>query len=375
MDFDLAEHHVNIKALARAFAERTVRPRAREIDRTSEWPADIVRGLSEIGLLGLRYPQEYGGVGADYSSYVLAIEELSRVSVAVGAIVQSSILAEEIIFAFGTEEQKRRHLEPLLKGRHMGTLAFTEAGTGSDPKAITTVAKLKGDSYLLSGEKTFGTLAPAAKIAVIFAKDETGRVSTFIVDTGAPGFKVGKHWDTLGLRGSGTCPLYLSDVPVPKDGLLGEKGKGYDMLLHTIGVGRLGICAGALGAGQAALELSIDYAKNRIVRNAPMANLPTVQVELAEMATKIEAARCLTYRSAWLKDQGKDIRKEVAMAKLFSSEAAVHCTSLGMQIHGSYGYCKDYDIERFYRDAKVFPILEGVSEMLSMIIAQSILRE
>jgi alkylation response protein AidB-like acyl-CoA dehydrogenase len=253
-------------------------------------------------------------------------------------------------------------------------VAFTEPGTGSDPKAITTVAKLKGNSYILSGEKSFATMAPGAKVSVIFAKDDTGRVSAFVVENDSPGFKVGKHWDTLGLRGSGTCPLYLTDVSVPADNMLGEKGKGYDMLLQGISVGQMGMTAEGLGVSQAALEMSVEYAKNRIVRGAPMTNLPTVQVELAEMATKLEAARYLLYHAAWLKDQGKNVHTAAAMAKLFGGEVAVRCTSLGMQIHGSYGYCKDYDIERFYRDAKACQIVEVVSEVLHLIVAQSLIK-
>ncbi|HEX76799.1 MAG TPA: hypothetical protein G4O03_00020 [Dehalococcoidia bacterium] len=206
MDFALNEQQRMIQSLARDFAEKTLRPRAREIDRTSEWPADIVEGLAKLGFLGLPYPQEYGGAGADYLSYVLAVEEMSRVAMVGGALIAIGALSEEALFTFGTEEQKRQHLPPLLRGEHMGIFAFTEPGTGSDPRAITSVAKPDGDSYLISGEKTFASLAPGAKVAVIFAKDETEQVTAFIVDPLAPGFTIGKHWETMGLRGSGTSP-------------------------------------------------------------------------------------------------------------------------------------------------------------------------
>lgn len=306
-------------------------------------------------------------------SYALAIEQLSRVAMVAGAFLAIGALTEETLFRHGNEGQKKRYLTSLCKGEYMGIMAFTESGTGSDPRAIRSVAKRDGNDYLISGEKTFGSLAPGAEIAVIFAKDETEKVSAFLVPVKSKGFSVEKHMDTMGLRGSGTCPLFLQDVRIPAENLIGEKGNGLTILLDAINIGQLGICAEGVGVAQAALELSLSYAKERIIFSKPMTKLPTVQWEVAEMATRIQAARLLTYEAAVIRDQGKSIRKEVAMAKLFSSETAVHCTSLGMQIHGSYGYTKEYEIERFYRDAKLTEIYEAVSEIQRIIVAQHII--
>jgi len=374
MDFNLTEGQRMFQNLARDFAERTVRPRAKEIDRTSEWPADIVAGLAKIGLLGLPYPEQYSGLGADYMSFVLAVEQLSRVSMVTGGILAIATASEEALFRHGNEELKKKYLSPLCKGEYLCILAFTESTTGSDPRAIRSVAKQDGSDYLISGEKNFASVAPGSEIALIFAKDETEKVSAFIVPVKSKGFTIRKHWETMGLRGSGTCPIFLDSVRIPAENLVGQKGNGPNILMDAINLGQLGVCAEGVGVAQAALELSVNYAKERIVYGKPMSNLPTAQWELSEMATRIQAARLLTYETAFVKDQNKSIRKEVAMAKLFSSETAVYCTNLGMQIHGSYGYTKDFDIERFYRDAKITEIYEAVSEIQRMIIAQHITR-
>lgn len=374
MDFKLSEQEKMVQTMARDFAEKTVLPRAKEIDETEEWPADIQEAMAPLGFYGLPYPEEYGGVGAGYKCYVLALEQLSWASMAVAAIVAINSLAEETLFRYGTEEQKQKFLRPLLEGKYLCFYSFTEAATGSDPRAITTTARPEGDDYIISGEKTFASLTAGAKLGVVYAKDETGRVSCFIVDPSAEGLVIEKPYETLGMRGETTCPLTFNDVRTPKENLLGTKAEGYNMLLETINIGQLGVSAEALGTAQRALELSIDYAKNRIVRGRPMSDLLSIQGMIAEMATRIEAARWMVYRTADIKDEGKSIRKETAMTKLFASQMVVDVTNMAMQIHGSYGYTKELEIERLYRDAKITQIYEVASEIQRVIVAMSLLR-
>jgi butyryl-CoA dehydrogenase len=373
MNFNLSEQELMIQTRARDFANRLVKPRAAEIDRTGEWPSDLVSEMAKFGFFGLQLPTEYEGAGAGYKCYALAVEQISQASMAVAAIIAIDALGEEAIYRYGNEEQKLKFLRPLAKGEHTVMFAFTEAATGTDPRAITTTARPNGDYYILNGDKTFSSLAPGAKVAVIFAKDETGKVSAFIVALSSQGFIIGKHLETMGLRGSGTCQFSLDDVSVPQKNLLGEKGEGYEILLLSINVGQLGICAEAVGTAQAALEMSLDYARKRPVRDKSMLKLPTIQSYIGEMASRTEAARWLTYRAAAIKDEGKSIRKEVAMAKLVASQTAVDVTSMAMQIHGSYGYTKDFQIERLYRDAKITQIYEVVSEIQRIIVASSLI--
>lgn len=375
MDFNLNEQELMVQARAKDFANKVVKPRAAEIDRTGEWPSDLVSEMAKAGFFGLQLPLEYEGSGAGYKCYALALEQISQASMAVAAIVAINALGQEAIYRYGNEEQKQNFLKPLAKGEHTVMFAFTEAATGTDPKAITTTARLQDNYYVLNGSKTFSSLAPGAKIAVIFAKNQSARVSAFIVDPQFEGFVIGRELETMGLRGSGTCQLSLTDVRVPKENLLGQEGQGYDILLLSINVGQLGICAEAVGTAQAALDMSIEYARKRLVRNQSMLQLPTIQSYLGEMASRIEAARWLTYRVAALKDEGKSIRKEVAMAKLVASQTAVDVTGMAMQIHGSYGYTKDFQIERLYRDAKVTQIYEVVSEIQRIIVASSLISQ
>ncbi len=373
MDFNFTEQELMIQAEAKDFANKLVKPRAAEIDRTGEWPSDLVQEMAKLGFFGLQLPTEYGGADAGYKCYVLTVEQISQASMTVAAIIAINALSEEAINRYGSEEQKQKFLRPLAEGKHIAMFAFTEAATGTDPKAITTTVHPKGDHYILNGEKTFSALAPGAGVAVIYAKDETGRVSAFIVDPSSEGFVISKPWETMGLRGSGTCQLSLNDVFVPQENLLGRKGEGYDVLLLSINVGQLGICAEAVGTAQAALEMSLDYARNRPAHGKPMLQLPTIQSYIGEMASRIEAARWLTYRTAAIKDEGGSIRKDVAMAKLVASQAVVDITNMAMQIHGAYGYTKDLQIERLYRDAKITQIYEVVSEIQRIIVAASLI--
>ena len=373
MDFNLSEREKMIQSTARGFAVREVLPRAAEIDRTAEFPMDLAREMGRMGYFGLAYPPEYGGSSAGYVGYVLVIEQLSRASMTVGAIVAVSILSQESLFRFGSEAQKKKFLVPLVEGNILGCFCFTEPATGSDPKAIATKARLDGRQYVIEGQKSFISLAPMASQAVVFAKDETKRVSAFIVPTSAPGFQLREPCETLGLRGFGACVIYLDSVRVPKQNLLGEKGAGYEIMLEAISVERVGVAAQGVGVAQAALDLSVEYAGQRVANEKPIARMPTIQWLLAEMASRIEAGRWLAYRAAFLRDQGQSIRNDSAVAKLFCSQMAVEVTRMAMQVHGAYGTMKSLPVERLYRDAKMTEVYVGVSEIQRAIIASHLI--
>jgi len=374
VDFNLSEREKMIQSTAREFAVKEVLPRAAEIDRSAEFPRDLVRDMVKIGYFGLPYPPEYGGSGSGYVSYALVIEQLARASMTVGAIVAVSILSQESLFRFGSEGQKREFLVPLVEGNILGCFCFTEPATGSDPRAVATKAKLDGRQYVIEGQKNFISLAPVAGQAIVFAKDETKRVSAFIVPTSASGFELREPCETLGLRGFGACVVYLDSVRVPKENLLGEKGGGYEIMLEAISVERAGVAAQAVGVAQAALDLSVEYAGERIAQEKPIARMPTIQWLLAEMASRIEAGRWLTYRTAFLRDQCQSIRNDSAVAKLFCSQAAVEVTRMAMQVHGAYGTMKSLPVERLYRDAKMTEVYVGVSEIQRAIIASHLIK-
>jgi len=373
MDFSSTEQEKMVQRAAWEFAQRAVLPQAVEIDRTAEFPLELAQEMGRMGYYGLAYPPEYGGNGAGYLSYALVVEQISRASMTCGAIMAVSILPRESLFCFGDEPQKQEFLVPLNNGKIFGCFCFTEPATGSDPKAITTRAKPGGEDYIIEGQKNFIALAPVASVAVVFAKDETGRISAFIVPTSFPGFVLREPCETLGLRGLGTSVVYLDGIRVPKENLLGDKGAGYEIMLEAISVERVGVAAQGVGVAQAALDLSIDYAKQRTASARPIAEMPTIQWLLAEMASRIEAGRWLTYRTAFLRNQGENVRNESAMTKLFGSQMAVEVTRMAMQVHGSYGTMKTLPIERLYRDAKMTEVYVGVSEIQRAIIARHLL--
>jgi len=375
MDFDLNEGERDALQTAHDFAERRVRGRARDIDEQNAFPSDLAAEMGRLGLFGLHMPEEYGGTALGYKAYALAIEEICGASMTVGAIIAINALAEESILRFGSDRQKQRYLPTLISGDSLSTFAFTEGQTGSDPRAITTVAVPEGDSYVISGEKSFASMAPSASVAVIFAKDDTDRVSAFLVDTGLDGFRIEKELETMGLRGEDVCPVKLDRVRVPRESMLGQPGKGYNVLLTAINVGQLGIAAEAVGVARRALAMSLDYARNRTVRDRPMTDLPTIQSVLGEMAARTEAARWLTYRTADLKDKDRLTAKDASIAKLFASQAANDVVDMAMQVHGSYGYTKELEIERLYRDVKVTQLYEVVSEVHRLIIGAGLARE
>ena len=373
MDFNLSEQEKMLQSMAKESAAKSVQPRASDIDTTGQFPFDLVKEMGSLGYQGLPYPAEYGGSGAGYTSYALVLEQICQASMTVGAIIAVNTVPEEAIFRFGNEEQKRTFLTPLAQGKLLGCIAFTEAETGSDPKAITTLARKSGSGYVVTGQKQFVALAPAANLALVFTRDQGEGLNAFIVDTSSPGYNVREPCETLGLRGLGTSVVYLDDIYVPEQNLLGKEGQGFDILLEVISVERLGVAVQGVAVAQAALELSLDYARERKALGRPIAKLPTIQWHLAEMASRIEAGRWLAYRTAFLRDQGLSIRYESSLAKLFASQVAVEVTRMAMQVHGAYGTMKTLPVERLYRDAKMTEIYVGVSEIQRSIIASHLI--
>jgi alkylation response protein AidB-like acyl-CoA dehydrogenase len=375
MDFNLTEQEKMLQNMARDFAVKEVSHRATEIDRTGEFPFDLAREIGSRGLQGLPFPAEYGGSGAGYTGFILVLEQICQESVAVGAIMAVNTVPEEGIYRFGSEEQKKRLLTPLASGEWLGGIGFTEADTGSDPRMITTVARKTGDGYVISGQKQFMALAPALKVVLLFARRDGGDgLNAFIVDATQPGFVLREPCETMGIRGLGTSVVYLDDVFVPAENLIGEEGKGFEVLLEAISVERMSVAMQGVGVAQAALDLSLDYARQRQAMGKPIARMQAIQQQLAEMAARIEAARWLVYRTAFLHDQGQSIQYEASMAKLFASRVAVEVTSMAMQIHGAFGTMKSLPVERLYRDAKMTEIYVGSSEVHRSIVSNRLVR-
>jgi butyryl-CoA dehydrogenase len=379
MDFKLTEEQELLRKSVREFAEQYLEPIAGELDEASRYPAEIVAKLAEMDWMGIPYPQEYGGAGADYLSYVITVEEISRSCASTGAILSAhTSLACGPIYHYGTEEQKQKYLVPLCKGEKLGAFCLTEPGAGTDAGAGTTTAVLDGNEYVINGTKTFITNGPVADIFIVFAKTDktkgTRGISAFIVPKDAPGLKVGKHENKMGIRASQTSEIIFKDCRIPKENLLGEEGKGFRIAMETLDGGRIGIAAQAVGIAQAALDEAIKYSKERVQFGKPICSNQAIQWMIANMATDIQAARFLTYYAAWCKDNGLPYTKEAAMAKLFAAETASRHTSKAVQIHGGYGYIKGYKVERLMRDAKITEIYEGTSEVQRMVIAGNLLR-
>jgi butyryl-CoA dehydrogenase len=379
MDFELTDEQQLIRDAVREFAAAEVAPIAAELDRDHRFPSELLPRLAEMNLMGMPYPEKEGGAGADYVSYVIAVEELSRACASTGIILSAhTSLATWPIFKFGTEAQKERYLPDMASGRRLGAFALTEPAAGTDAAAGTATATLHGDGYALNGSKMFITNAPYADVYIVFAKTDPERgtrgMSAFIIEKGAAGFSVGEAEHKLGIRGSSTPPVYFSDCRVPKEALLGGEGEGFKIAMQTLDGGRIGVSAQALGIAQAALDASVAYAKERIQFGKPIATLQAIQWMIADMATEIDAARLLVYRAASCVDQGQPYSTEGAMAKLFASETATRVAGKAIQIHGGYGYTESYPVERNYRDAKITELYEGTSEVQRMVIARSTLR-
>ncbi|MFZ0945153.1 MAG: acyl-CoA dehydrogenase [Syntrophobacteraceae bacterium] len=379
MNFNLTEEHQLIRSGVREFCQKYVEPCAEITDSEAKFPADTVKRLADQDWLGIPFPQEYGGAGADYLSYIIVVEELSRACATTGFTLEChTSLACYPLFKFGTEEQKQKYLVPLCKGEMLGSFALTEPGAGTDAGAASTTAVPDGDQWVLNGSKIFISNAPVAGVIIVFAMTDKSKgtkgISAFIVPAGSPGLVIGKHLNKMGIRGSLTAEVFLKDCRIPKENILGGEGQGFKIAMMTLDGGRIGIAAQALGIAQAALDESISYSKERVQFGKPIASLQAIQWMVANMATEVEASRFLTYHAAWCYDQGLPYSKEAAMAKLFASETAARQTNRAVQIHGGIGFIKGHKVERLYRDAKITEIYEGTSEVMRMVIAGSLLR-
>jgi len=379
MFFQLTEEQELLKKTVRDFAEKEIAPKAAEMDEKEEYDWSLWTKMAEIGLSGIPFPDDYEGAGMDNISYAIAVEELSRVCASSSVLVSAhTSLCAWPIYHFGTEEQKQKYLVPLANGDKIGAMGLTEPAAGTDAGATKTTAVLDGDEYVLNGTKIFITNAFQADIYVIIAVTDKSLkhkgISAFIVEKGTPGFTFGKKEHKLGIRASATYELVFENCRIPKENLLGQEGMGFKLIMTTLDGGRIGIAAQAVGIAQGAYEAAINYSKIREQFGQPISANQGIQWMLADMATKIEAARLLTYRAAWLKDNKLPYSKEAAMAKVFASEAAMWITTKAVQIFGGYGYTREYPVERMMRDAKITEIYEGTSEVQRMVIAASILK-
>ncbi|MEA2497234.1 MAG: short-chain 2-methylacyl-CoA dehydrogenase [Thermoleophilaceae bacterium] len=375
MNFDLTDEHKNIQRLARDFAQQEVKPVAEELDRTKSFPYEIVAKLAELGLMGMPFPEEYGGGGTDNLSYALAIEELGRVDSSVCITVAAhTSLGTWPIYAFGTEEQKRQYMPDLCAGRKLWSFGLTEPEAGSDAGNVRTTAKLDGGEWVIDGAKQFITNAGTdiSGGVTITAKTDDGEISNIIVPKGTPGYEIGEAYRKMGWNASDTRPLAFDGARVPEENLLGPRGMGFKQFLQTLDGGRIGVAAMSVGLAQGALDEALAYAKERRAFGQPIAKFQAIQIKLADLSTEIEAARLLTYKAAWLKDQGRNFSLTAAQAKLKSGRLAVKATEEAVQIHGGYGYIEEYPVCRFYRDAKILTIGEGTDEVQQMVIARAL---
>ncbi len=375
MNFQLSEEHEMIRKMVRDFAKNEVAPTAAERDEEERFDRSIFNKMADLGLTGIPWPEEYGGIGSDYLAYVIAVEELSKVCASTGVTLSAHIsLASWPIYKFGTEQQKQTYLRALATGEKLGAYGLSEPGAGSDVSAMKTRAVRDGDHYVLNGSKVWITNGGEAEIYVVFAVTDPEKkhrgISAFIVEKGTPGFSIGKKEKKLGIRSSPTTELIFEDCRIPKENLLGEEGEGFKIAMMTLDGGRNGIAAQAVGIAQGALDAAVEYAKGRIQFGKPIAEQQGIAFKLADMATAIEAARLLTYQAAWLESNGLPYGKESAMAKLFAGDTAMKVTVEAVQIFGGYGYTKDYPVERFMRDAKITQIYEGTQEIQRLVISR-----
>ena len=380
MDFWLTEEQQMFKSMVRDFATRELEPVAAQIDEEERFPAENIQKMAELGLFGVTIPEEYGGSGGDNVHLVIAGEEIAHACASTCTIWGASLsLGCHAIYDYGSEEQKRRWVDPLARGQKLASFGLTESMAGSDATAIQSTAVRQGNEYILNGTKVFITNGDVAEIAVVFATLDRSLghrgICGFVIEKGTSGFSAGRREHKLGVRASTTTELVMENCHVPEENRLGEEGRGFRVAIGTIDGSRLFVSAQALGIAQAALDTSLRYARERQQFGQPIANFQAIQWMLADMATTIDAARLLTYRAAWIKDRGLPFMKESAMAKVFASEVAMAVTTKAIQILGGYGYVKDYPAERYFRDAKITEIYEGTSEMQRMTIARNILSE
>lgn len=378
MDFTLSKEHEMARNLYREFAQKEVKPLAQEVDETEQFPKETVEKMQKLGFLGIPMPKEYGGQGCDTLCYAMCVEELSKVCATTGVIVSAhTSLCAEPIRKWGTEEQKQKYLVPLSNGSKLGAFGLTEPGAGTDASGQQTKAVLDGDEYVINGSKIFITNGKEADIYVIFAMTDKSKgtkgISAFIVEKGTPGFTFGTKEKKMGIRGSATYELIFTECRVPKENLLGQEGKGFGIAMTTLDGGRIGIASQALGIAAGALEVTVNYVKERKQFGKSLSKFQNTQFQLADMATKVEAARHLVYKAAIAKDTQKKYSLEAAMAKLYAAEVAMEVTTKAVQLHGGYGYTREYDVERMMRDAKITEIYEGTSEVQRMVISASLL--
>jgi hypothetical protein len=380
VDFTLPEHVEALREEVRRFAHKEIRPHVMEWDEARTFPREAIRKLGEMGMMGVIFPEEYGGAGMGYLEYAVVVEELSRVDGSVGlSVAAHNSLCSNHIFTQGSEEQRRKYLKPLAGGQAIGAWALTEPGSGSDAGALRTTARRQGDSWVLNGTKNFATHGTVADIAVVMARTRAGMgtdgISAFILEKGMKGFRAGKQENKLGMRASDTSELILEEAVVPEANLLGPEGVGFKQAMMTLDGGRISIAALALGMAQGAFDACRSYCGIRRTFGKLLHEHQAIQFKLADMQTQIEAARLLVYRAANLKDQGMPYGNAAAMAKLFASEMACRVADEAVQIHGGYGFIKDYPVEKFYRDVKLCTIGEGTSEVLRMVIARHVVKE
>ena len=380
MDFELTQEQRMMRKMVRDFAEKEIVPIVQEMDASGQFPWEVLRKMGSLGLLGLPIPEEYGGAGADTVTYAIAVEEISRACGSVGiTLAAHTSLGLSPIYRFGTEQQKHKYLPHLASGEGLAAFGLTEPEAGSDAGAIKMTAVLDGDQWVINGQKIFITSGSIADVVIIAALTDktagTRGISNLLVEKGTPGFRPGRDEEKMGLKGSVTSQLFFEDCHVPKENLLGQPGEGYKQFLIALDGGRIGIGAMAVGLAQGALDAAVKYSKERVQFGQPIARFQAIQWMIADMATEIEAARWMIYRAAWLKDKGVRFSKEAAMAKLYASEAAERACFKAIQIHGGYGYMKEYNVERIYRDNRLTTIGEGTSEIQRLVIARQVLGE
>ncbi|MDQ0155009.1 acyl-CoA dehydrogenase family protein [Robertmurraya andreesenii] len=379
MRFEFTEEQLMMQQMVRNFAEEVVKPRASDIDVTDEFPMDIFKQAGKLGLLAINFPERYGGSGADTTSAVLASIEIAKASAAVANICSSIRHHLFCLYHYGTEEQKEKYMPAMAKGELIGSFSLSEPGSGSDASSIKTSAKIDGDEYVINGNKIWITMGNVADFSIVFAvTDPTKRskgITAFIVDKDTPGFSVGKREQKLGQKGNPVCELIFENVRIPKSNMLGKEGEGIKIALHSLDSGRIEVAALAVGLMQAALEDSVNYAEKRTQFGQKISNFQLIQAMISEMATDLDAASLLTYRAAYLKDRGGKFTKEASMAKWFATEAVMKHTTNAIQIHGGYGYCKDYNVERYFRDAKLTQIFEGTNQIQQIVIAREVLKQ
>ncbi|MFA1781133.1 MULTISPECIES: acyl-CoA dehydrogenase family protein [Bacillus] len=380
MNFQLTKEQQMVREMVRDFAKNEIAPKAHEVDQSAVFPIDTFKKIGELGLLGIPFPEEYGGAGGDTISYAAAVEEIGKACGSTGLSYAAAVsLGASPLYYFGTEQQKQEHLIPLASGKALGSFGLTEPNAGSDAGGTQTKAEKKGDDYVINGEKCWITNANYARTVIVTAvtgKNSAGKpiISALIVPTDTPGFTITNPYDKMGVRGSDTAELVLEDVRVPVDNLLGDPEKGFKQFLYTLDGGRISIAALAVGIAQGALEASLSYAKERKQFGSPISSFQAIQFKLADMAMEIDLARQMVLKAAWLKDQNLPFTKEAAFAKLYASEMAVRTCLQAIQIHGGSGYMKECGVERMLRDAKLMEIGEGTSEIQRMVIARQLLK-